>query len=226
MYLCGKPKSGIADTVGCHDSSLVIDKLCDETVEEDTAVTCFYFDFAARNEQSPINMLGSLLRQLVNGLEEIPEAVVQGFRKEKKAIGGRELQVSGILKMFQTIAATKRTFICIDALDECVPGHRVEVLESLEQILQGSPNTRLFMTGRRHIRSEVDRKLDGAATFLLIQPMEDGILRYLHEKLRKDTAPEIMSRKLEANIIKSIVEISSETYVRTGAKATLHEVND
>ena len=200
--------------------------LCDETVAKDTTVTCFYFDFAARNEQSPINMLGSLLRQVVSGLEKIPEAVVEGFRNQKKAIGGRGLQVSGILKMFQAITSTKHTFICVDALDECVPGHRVEVLESLEQILQGSPNTRLFMTGRRHIRSEVDRKLDGAATFLLIQPMEDGILRYLHEKLRKDTAPEIMSRKLEANIIKSIVEISSETYVRTGAKATLHEVND
>src|SRR5207302_8587310 len=142
---------------------LVIDKLCDETVEEDTIVTCFYFDFAARNEQTPINMLGSLLRQLVSGLEEIPEAVVQGFRNQKKAIGGRGVQVSGILKMFQTIAGTKRTFICIDALDECMPDHVMIVLESLGQILQGSSDTRLFMTGRPHIQREVERKLGRAA---------------------------------------------------------------
>ena len=96
----------------CDNSSLVIDKLCDEAAEEDTAVTCFYFDFAARNEQLPINMLGSLLRQLVSGLEEIPEVIVRGFRNEKKIIGGRGLQVSRILKMFQTITATKRTFMC------------------------------------------------------------------------------------------------------------------
>ena len=211
MHLCGKLDK--PSLKGYDDSSLVIDKLGDEAVKNDTAVTCFYFDFAARNEQSPINMLGSLLRQLVSGLEGIPEAVVQSYRNQKKVIGGRGLQVSGILKMFRTVAATKHTFICIDALDECMPGHRVEVLESLGQILQGSPNTRLFMTGRRHIRSEVDRKLDGAATFLLIQPMEDGILRYLREKLRKDTAPEIMSSTLEANIVKTIAEISSETYV-------------
>ena len=70
-------------------SSLVIDKLCDEAAEDSTAVTCFYFDFAARNEQSPINMLGSLLRQLVSGLEGIPEAVVQSYRNQKKVIGGR-----------------------------------------------------------------------------------------------------------------------------------------
>ena len=74
------------------DSSLVIDKLCDRIVEEDTAVACFYFDFAARNEQSPVDVLGSLLRQLVYGLEGIPEVVVQCFRNEKKAIGGRGLQ--------------------------------------------------------------------------------------------------------------------------------------
>ena len=40
--------------IGCDNSSLVIDKLCDEAPEEDSAVICFYFDFAARNEQSPV----------------------------------------------------------------------------------------------------------------------------------------------------------------------------
>ena len=96
--------------IGCDDSSLVIDKLCDEAVEGDPTVVCFYFDFAARNEQSPVNMLGSLLRQLVSGLGEVPEAIARDFRKEKMSIGGRGLQVSGILKMFQKITAARRTF--------------------------------------------------------------------------------------------------------------------
>ena len=205
--------------IGCDDSSLVIDKLCDETVKEDTVVTCFYFDFAARSEQSPANMLGSLLRQLVSGLEEIPEVVVRGFQNEKKAIGGRGLQVSGILKMFQAITDAKRTFICVDALDECVPEHRMVVLESLRQILQASANTRIFITGRSHIRREVERRLDGTATFRLIEPTGDGIVNYLREKLRNDTTPEEMNSALEANIVESISQLSSETYVEAnGAK--------
>ena len=122
--------------ISCGNSSLVIDKLCDEAGEEDTAVLCFYFDFAARSEQSPVNMLGSLLRQFVSGLEKIPEAVVQDFRKRKKGIGGRGLQVSGILKMFQAITTTKRVFICIDALDECVPEHRMVQVTGIK-----NPNT-------------------------------------------------------------------------------------
>ena len=193
------------------DSSLVIDKLCDDAVEEDTAVACFYFDFASRNQQSPVNMLGSLLRQLVSGLDGIPEAVVRSFRNQKKVIGGRGLQVSGILKMFHTITATKRTFICIDALDECLPEHRMVILESLGQIVQGSLDTRIFITGRSHVRSEVERKLGGAAASVLIEPTGDGMIRYLLEKLRNDTTPEMMSSALEANILGSIPQLCSET---------------
>jgi len=207
--------------IGWDGSSLVIDKLCDEAAGEDTGVACFYFDFAARSEQSPANMLGSLLRQLVSGLEEIPEAVVRDFRDQKKVIGGRGLQVSGILKMFQTITTTRRTFICVDALDECVPEHRVVILESLGQIVLGSRSTRLFVTGRSHIQSEVERKLDGAVTFMLIEPTREGIVKYLNEKLRHDTIPEIMSTTLEANIIERIPQIGSETYVETSARAKL-----
>ena len=76
------------------DSSLVIDKLCEEAVEGDPTVVCFYFDYAARNEQSPVNMLGSLLRQLIGGQGEIPQTVARSFQKEKMSIGGRGLQVS------------------------------------------------------------------------------------------------------------------------------------
>jgi len=147
--------------------------------------------------------------------------VVQCYRKQKKAIGGRGLQVSGILRMLQTVIATKRTFICVDALDECVPEHRMVVLASLRQILQGSPNTRMFMTGRPHVRGEVEKRLDGAAVFLLIQPTEDGVVRYLRYRLRNDTTPEIMSSILEAEIMRSIPEINSETYVEKNARERL-----
>jgi len=197
----------------CDLSSLVIDRLCDEAMEQDTAVTCFYFDFATRKEQSPINMLGSLLKQLVSRFSSIPDAIVQEFEDQKKLIGGRGPRVSGILKMFQTIATTMRTFICIDALDECAPEHRVVVLDSLGHILRGSPSTRLFMTGRPHVRCEIETRLGGAAIFVSIGPTEDDVLRYLRERLRNDTNPEIMNPTLAVDIMKGIHKVSSDTYV-------------
>ena len=224
MHLWGN--KGAVLLISCDNRSLVIDKLCDEAAEKNAIVTCFYFDFASRNEQSPIHMLGSLLRQLVSGLDVVPQAVVEGFRNEKKAIGGRGLQVPGILKMFrQTVTPRRRTFICVDALDECVPEHRVVVLESLGQILRGSPNTRIFMTGRPPVRCEVERILGGAASFVFIQPADDGVAEFLREKLRRDTTPDIMSSTLEAEITKVIPEISSETYVRTSPRPKLSQVN-
>ena len=211
--------------ISCDNSSLVIDKLCDEALEGDSTVVCFYFDFAARSEQSPANILGSLLRQLVSGEREIPEAITMDFRNDRRAIGGRGLQVSGVLKILQTIAATRRTFICVDALDECVPEHRMVVLEALGQILRGSANTRLFMTGRPHVRSEVERELGGAANFILIRATEDGVVRFLHEKLRKDTIPNNKGSPLEEDIMRSIPAINSETYVGTRLWAEPPQIN-
>src|ERR1700712_5616435 len=105
-------------------SSLVIDKLCDRAKDLEFAVACFYYDFAARKEQSPPNMLGALLKQLVGGRGETPEEISRVYRDQKRVIGGRGPQLADIVKMLQTTASRNPTFICIDALDECVAGCR------------------------------------------------------------------------------------------------------
>ena len=205
----------------CDFRSLVIDKLCDEAIGQDTAITCFYFEYAARKEQSPTNDFGSLLKQLASRFKQIPDAIAQEVQDQRMVIGGRGLQISRVLKMFQTIATIVRTFICIDALDQCMPEDRAVVLDSLGEILRGSPNTRVFMTGRPHVRSEIERRFGGGAIFLSIEPTEDDVLRYLRERLRNDTTPEIMSNGLEADIMKYIPEVSSETYVEEGVMRKL-----
>lgn len=50
----------------------------------------------------------------------------------------------------------------------------MKILESLGHIVQGSLDTRIFVTGRSDVRSEVERELDREATFIL--PGE-GIIR-------------------------------------------------
>jgi len=72
-----------------HDSSLVVDRLCDWTRGQNTAVTCFYFDFAARKEQTATIMLGSLLKQIVSATGRIPEDICHGLREQREAISGR-----------------------------------------------------------------------------------------------------------------------------------------
>ena len=196
-------------------SSLVTDMLCDQAGGQNVAVACFYFDFAAQRDQSSTSMLGALLKQVVNGLEEVPEKIVEAYEKQKMVIGGRKPELSDILKMLQTTSSGKLTFICIDALDECGPEHRVKILDSLHQIRQNSPGTRIFVTGRPHIQDEIGRRISGRLTTIHITPKRDDVIGYLRARLSEDTSPDAMDSSLEADILRKIPDDISEMYVYT-----------
>ena len=193
----------------------MIDSLCDQAGEQHATVAGLYFDFANQKDQSPTSAIGALLKQVVGGLEEIPVEISQAFQKQKTALGGRGPRLSDIVKMLQTTSSKRHTFICIDALDECVPEHRVKLLNSLAQILQKSPGIKIFVTGRPHIRPEIGRHLSGRVTSLPISTKRDDIIRYLHSRLEEDTTPDAMDSSLEADILKKIPEDVSEMYVET-----------
>ena len=194
-------------------SSLVIDDLCDRAGRQNSTVACFYFDFAAQNEQSPASILGSLLKQVVFGLDEIPEEISEAYKGRKNAIGGQGPQVSDILNLLQATLARKRAFICIDALDECATQHLVKLLGSLGQLLQQSPGTRIFVTGRAHILPEIGRRLGKRVIRICISPKRDDIATYIHSRLATDTTPDAMDSTLEADILKKIPRDISEMYV-------------
>ena len=194
----------------CDASSLVIDTLCDWAKGRNTAVACFYFDFAAQKEQSPTSILSSLLKQVVGGLEEIPAKISQAFQGEGKVIGGRKLELGEIVEMLQDVSSSRPTFICIDALDECMAEYRGKLLDSLKQIMHKSPSIRIFLAGRLHIRDEVEKHLAGRVVAVSVTPSQDDIIRFLRAKLKQDTTPHAMDKSLEEDIIKDISETVSE----------------
>ena len=191
-------------------SSLVIDTLCKQAVGENATVACFYFDFAAREEQSSAAVLSSVLKQVVGGLEEVPEGIVKAFRDRGRVIGGQRLSLAEIVEFLQDISSSRSTFICIDALDECAPGHQVNLLDSLNQILQMSPGARIFLTGRPHIRGEVDKHLAGRAATRSITPTTNDVITFLRAKIKEDTMPDAMDEILEEEIMQNIPETVSE----------------
>jgi len=194
----------------CDASSLVVDRLCDWAGGRNAAVACFYFDFAAQKEQSPTNILSSLLKQVVGGLEKIPSKITEAFQKQEKVIGGRKLELGEIVEMLSDISSSRRTFICIDAVDECVAEYRRRLLDSLKQILHKSPDTRIFLAGRLHIRDEVEKYLGGRVVGVSVTPTKDDIIEFLRVRLGEDTISEAMDKSLEEDIMKSIPETVSE----------------
>ena len=198
---------------GHNVSSLVVDRLCDQARVQSTVVTCFYLDFAARKEQSVSGILGSLLRQVVGGIERVPEEISRAFEDQKKAIGGRGPRLPDIVKMLQTITSSLRTFMCIDAWDECVATHRVKLLNSLKQILETSPSTRIFIIGRPHVLAEIEKRLADRVISVFVSPNNDDIIEYLRLRLDEDETPDAMDESLEAEILEKIPQNMSEMYV-------------
>jgi len=153
---------------------------------------------------------GAVLKQVVSGLDEVPETIVEAFRGREKAIGGQRLALAEIIEFLHDISSSRRTFICVDALDEFPPGHRVKLLDSLSQVLQNSPGARIFLTGRPHIRAEVERRLAGRVASRSITPTKDDIIIFLRAKLKEDTMPDAMDESLSEEIMRDIPKTVSE----------------
>jgi len=198
---------------GRDNSSLVVDRLCGQAAGQSTSVTCFYFDFAAQKGQSAASILGSLLKQIVSGMERVPEEIWRALREQKKTVGGRRLQVEGAVKMLQLITSSQNTFICVDALDECAGAQRARFLDSMSEILAKSPGTRIFVTGRPHILAEAERRLVGRVISLSVGPTREDIITYLRARLRDDETPDAMDVSLEQDILEKIPENASEMCV-------------
>ena len=190
-----------------------MDRLGDQARGQNAAVTCFYLDFAARKEQSVVSVLGSLLRQAIGGMEKVPEEISRAFQEQKNVIGGREPRLPDIVKMLQIVTSSLPTFVCIDALDECATTHRVKLLNSLKQILEKSPRTRIFIIGRPHVRAEIRKRLAGRVISVSVSPRKDDIIEYLRLRLDEDETPDAMDESLEADILEKIPENMSEMYV-------------
>jgi len=158
-------------------------------------------------------MLGSLVKQMVSGMDRIPDEISTGFQEQKKAIGGCGPQLIDLVKMLQIITASQPTFMCIDALDECVGVQRVKILDSLKQIIERSPRTRMFVTGRPHIRAEMEKRLAGRVVSVSVCPTKGDITEYLRVRLSEDQMPDAMNPSLEAEMLEKILRNISEMCV-------------
>ena len=151
-------------------------------------------------------MLGAILKQLVS-IGEMPENIRQTFRRRFSDRGLRLPDVVGMLKT--TISLLPPVYICIDALDESTPKSRQELLQSLRDIVRGSPSTRVLFTGRSYVQEEVKRYFAEAA-IIPVSPTGDDIRVYLDARLDRDTEPDAMDCDLRRDIMKIIPEMIAE----------------
>ena len=197
-----------------NTSSLVIDTLCDSVGGDNVAVACVYCDFRVHKEQSATSVLAALLKQLVAGVESVPQEITEAFEREKGVVGARALRLPEICTMLiKSLSSLRRGFICIDALDEFPTKHRPELWKSLRHIARECPNTRLFITGRPHTREEVRIYFPGYPDLTPIKPTKEDIREYIIVRLAEDPELDAMDAELEADILRIIPDKISGAYV-------------
>jgi len=156
-----------------------------------------------------VNMIGSLLKQVALRGVGIVGEIKNSFDRS----GGQGLRLPQMLGLFvKTINSCERVYICADAMDELLPQHRSEFLRSLRHIIQEAPNTRLFLTGRPHIRGELDKHLTKGSYTIHIVPDQGDLARYLSRKMDEDDDrdPDLMTENLKTDVVKTMLEKSSD----------------
>jgi len=193
-------------------SSLVIDTLRKETRGRNIAVIFLYCDYQTQKNQSAVNMIGGLVRQAASRAPRIPSEIKSAF-DESKQEGGDGLQLPDMVRLFvQVIGSIEVVYLCVDAVDEVLPQHRLSFLRALQQIVQEAPNVRLFLTGRPHIRTELHKILTKRAYSIRIVADQGDITRYLSQKIDDDDDqdPGLMTEDLKNVIMKTMLEKASE----------------
>ena len=188
----------------------MIDSLCDQARIEDTTIACLYCDFIAQQEQTITSVMGAILKQLV-GRRGIPLYLREAFQEGTREIGGRGLLLADLTRMLRmTIASLSQVFICIDAIDEYLPKHLPELLESLRDIARDSPKMRIFLTGRPHVRRVIQR-IFARVVVIPISPNTDDIRNYLEMRFDRDEEQdEAMDNDLRVDIVRTIMDKMSD----------------
>jgi len=158
----------------------------------------------ARKETSITDILGSLLKQIISGMEIVPEEISRGLREHRNSIHGHKLQLVEIMQILQLITSSQPTFRCIDALDECAGVQLARVLESLRQILDRSRGTRIFLTGRPHIRAKIEGFLSGRVASVSVSPSKGDFTTYLRARLANHKSPDSMDECMKEDILNTL----------------------
>ncbi|KAI9855731.1 MAG: hypothetical protein M1824_005891 [Vezdaea acicularis] len=131
-------------------ASTAIDYLQTTFAETDNAVAFIYCNYNDQTEQSSVNLVSSLLKQLAQQMPSLLDGLEPMFDKHLKKITRPTLQEMS--KALQSaVLSFPRAFIVVDAVDECLEDSRRDLLDSLGVL---ADTVGLMITSRPSIHIE------------------------------------------------------------------------
>jgi len=164
-------------------TSIVVDHLCRRFQNDaKVGIAYLYCNFRQQEEQRPEDLLLSLLKQLAQRQPSIPESVKSLYKYHKmKETRPLFSEVSEVLH--SVITGYQRTFIIIDALDECQVsnGYRYKFLSEIFK-LQAKTGASLLATSR--FIPDIEKEFEKRKSILLeIRARDEDVQRYLDNNM-------------------------------------------
>jgi hypothetical protein len=158
-------------------SSIIVDFLLKTFEQEDVGIAFIFCNHKDRNDQTPVNLLSSLLYQLVSQKSILRADIVRMNNSHRaKKTGPSLTEICTLLR--DAISFYSKTLIIVDALDECPQGENRRIL--LSKLRELGPGLNLLITSRRtpSIASELNKSGN-----LEIRATDGDITSYLRERI-------------------------------------------
>ncbi|KAF8451704.1 hypothetical protein BDZ91DRAFT_668941 [Kalaharituber pfeilii] len=195
-----------------------------------SAIAYFYCDYTEQGSQTTLNIVGSIIKQLLQLLptQDIPRKVIERFERmrdesEKK----RKTDAKDIL--LSALQVFDRVFLCIDALDELEERTRIDFFDFMQKKVfnclfldkESTVNSTtipirkpsLFLTGRPHIQHHVVRYFGNGILPMEIKAQDNDLRILISNGLERDVYPDAMTPSLKIKLLNTIVEKSAGMYV-------------
>ena len=182
--------------------STVIDHLSNAIQAEDVGIAYVYCSYQDRLEQTLVNLLASLLKQLLQEKQFIPKDL-ENLYEEHIRRGTRPThdEVFNLLQV--SISRYSRVYIVIDALDECSEsGGRPRELLSMVRNLTATAislmvTSRFIPTIAQHFEQDIQVE---------IRASKEDVQRYLCGRMEQLSSCVRKSEELRATITQAIVD--------------------
>ena len=182
----------------------MIDELQSSLAKEECSLAFWYFDYQDQDNQTPRNMISAILRQVAATISQIPKTLVDAHKKfHDSSLPMHELQ-NLLIDIIKTHGDTHRTYIIIDALDECDElSHRRVVLDFIQR-LKEILGVRIFVTSRQ--RPHDINVVFQAYPQIEIEARESDLMRYMYQEIRGANVEDFVDEKFAKEIVDTIIK--------------------
>lgn len=192
-------------------TSIVVDALCTKFQNDaNVGIAYIYCNFRRQQEQKPVNLLASLLDQLIQRQASMPESIKTLYKRHNH--GRTRPSVDEISNVLHSVVADyPKTFIIVDALDECQnsDGCRKRLLSEIFS-LQNKTGACFFATSR--FIPEIGKEFEGSISINIHATNED-VKRYLDGHMSQLPSTVLRNSDLQEEIKTGIIKAVDGMYV-------------